>query len=59
LLREIYKHLNTSLRIWLHWPMSELGLDWWYIICWRYTTWSGNRLFIILDFFTRKVSECC
>jgi hypothetical protein len=28
LLREIYKHLNTSLRIWLHWPMSELGLDW-------------------------------
>jgi hypothetical protein len=28
LIREIYKHLNTSLRIWLHWPMSELGLDW-------------------------------
>ena len=28
LMRQIYEHLNTSLTIWLHWPMSELGLAW-------------------------------
>ena len=28
LLLEIYEHLNTSLRHWLLWPMTELGLVW-------------------------------
>ncbi|KAI2787462.1 hypothetical protein POX_f07826 [Penicillium oxalicum] len=28
LLRETYEHLNTSMRTWLHWPMSEFGLAW-------------------------------
>ena len=28
LIREIYDYLNTSLRVWLHWPMAQLGVGW-------------------------------